>query len=103
MSDWIPPPDHDSTIVFTARAGFAEICEARTGIVEPMLATSMHNLGACLAHVGRELAAHSRWRLTEPEWDEMIAEISAGPPRKPAEAEAECDRIAKRIIAARVP
>lgn len=68
-----------------------------------MLAVSMHNLGACLAHVGHELAAHARWRLTDPEWDKMIAEISAGPPRKPDEAEAECDRIAERIIAARKP
>ena len=72
-------------------------------IVDAYIALRLRNLGACLAHVGHELAAHARWRLTDPEWDKMIAEISAGPPRKPDEAEAECDRIAERIIAARKP
>jgi len=71
--------------------------------LQEMLAESMRNLGTCLATVGRELAAHARWRLTDPEWDAMIAELSSGPPRKPDAAEAEADRIAERIIAARKP
>jgi len=78
----------------------AVFCDPLWPLLE-MLAESMRNLGACLATVGRELAAHARWRLTDPEWDAMIDELSSGPPRKPDVSEAEADRIAERIIAAR--
>lgn len=72
-------------------------------IVDEYIASRLRNLGACLATVGRELAAHARWRLTDPEWDAMIDELARGPVRKPDAAEAEADRIAERIIAARKP
>lgn len=41
------------------------------------------------------------WLLTAAEWDVMIAELAAGPARKPDAAQAEAERIAERIIAAR--